>query len=255
MAPVLRLFKYVTLAIVTPIGFWKYLKDLIRFRTLSTKACRSFPLRLRDQIPHLSDRTNTTGFDRHYIYHTAWAARVLAQTKPVEHVDIASSLYFVTTASAFVPIRFYDYRPANLELTNVSSDRADLLALPFADNAIASLSCMHVIEHVGLGRYGDALNPLGDLQAIAELKRVLAVEGTLLFVVPVGKPRVCFNAHRIYSFEMVRTAFADFELVQFSLIPDHGNHKGLIVNANPALVADQTYGCGCFWFRKANRDT
>ena len=113
-------------------------------------------LRLRDQLPHLDDRTNTTGFDRHYIYHTAWSARVLAQTKPSEHVDIASSLYFVTTASAFVPIRFYDYRPADLDISNVSSDRADLLALPFADNSIESLSCMHVVEHVGLGRYGAA---------------------------------------------------------------------------------------------------
>lgn len=246
--------KYARLALLKPVKFSRYLCDLIRFRFLSAKANRSMALRLRDQLPHVDDRTRTTGFDRHYIYHTAWAARILAQTKPVEHVDIASSLYFVTSTSAFVPIRFYDYRPADLDLSNVSSDRADLLALPFADNSIESLSCMHVVEHVGLGRYGDELAPTGDLQAMAELQRVLAAGGDLLFVVPVGKPRVCFNAHRIYSYEMVRDAFSALEIVQFALIPDDGNRQGLIVDADPSLVADQTYGCGCFWFKKALRD-
>jgi hypothetical protein len=59
---------------------------------------------------------------------------------------------------------------------------------------------MHVIEHIGLGRYGEALDPDGDLKAIRELVRVLAAGGNLLVVVPVGRPRIQFNAHRIYDY-------------------------------------------------------
>lgn len=132
-----------------------------------------------DRYPCLNDRTDATGFDRHYVYHTAWASRVLAESRPKEHIDISSSLYFVAIASAFVPIRFFDYRPADLHLTNLTSEPADLLSLPFKGGSVDSLSCMHVVEHVGLGRYGDPLDPDGDLKAISELKRVLARGGVL----------------------------------------------------------------------------
>jgi len=47
---------------------------------------------------------------------------------------------------------------------------------------------MNVVEHVGLGRYGEPLDPEGDIKAMRELRRVLAPGGSLLFVVPVGRP-------------------------------------------------------------------
>jgi SAM-dependent methyltransferase len=196
----------------------------------------------------LHDNTTTTVFDRHYVYHTAWAARIVRQLCPTTHTDIGSSLYFVGNVSAFVPVAFYDYRPADLRLAGLDSKHADLLSLPFEDCSLTSVSCMHVVEHVGLGRYGDPLDPQGDVRSMAELQRVVAPAGSLLFVVPVGRPRVCFNAHRIYSFEMIRDAFPELELIEFSLVPDDPA-EGLIVNADPALVANQSYGCGCFWFR------
>ena len=110
---------------------------------------------------------------------------------------------------------------------------------------------MHVIEHVGLGRYGEPLDPDGDLKAIAELRRVLSPGGNLLFVVPVGKPRVQFNAHRIYAFDQVREAFQDLELVEFALVPDRRNGTALIPSATKEHADAQRYGCGCFWFRRA----
>ena len=54
--------------------------------------------------------------------------------------------------SAFIPVEFYDYRPAELSLSGLEFKHADLTHLPFADNSVESLSCMHVIEHIGLGR-------------------------------------------------------------------------------------------------------
>jgi len=225
-----------------------FLADYFRFRKMSRNG--RFTLCWRDRYPCLDGKTALTRFDRHYIYHPAWAARVLAVTRPSSHVDISSSLRFCTLVSAFVPVRFFDYRPAALALSNLTSERADICALPFADQSIPSLSCMHVVEHVGLGRYGDPLDPEGDLKAMRELQRVLAPGGDLLFVVPVGKPRVMYNAHRIYSYSQVREYFAGLELREFALIPDDRHDEGLIRNASPEMADAQEYGCGCFWFRR-----
>ena len=202
----------------------------------------------KDIYPCLNDNTATTGFDAHYVFHTAWAARILAESKPEKHVDIGSSLYFVTNVSAFVPFEFYDYRPANLGLSNLTSGEANLLELPFADNSIASLSCMHVVEHIGLERYGDPFDPQGDLKAMSELSRVLKQQGQLLFVVPVGhRSRIQYNAHRIYTFKSIIDTFSNLSLEKFSLITDDG---GFIDNASEQESDLQKYGCGCFWFKK-----
>ena len=111
---------------------------------------------------------------------------------------------------------------------------------------------MHVVEHVGLGRYGDPLDPDGDLKAMAELKRVLAPGGNLLFVVPIGgAPKIMFNAHRIYSYQQVLDCFTGLELKEFALVPDNSADGGLIANATREMSDAQNYGCGCFLF--ANR--
>ena len=226
------------------IRFFEYLTEFLKFRR-ENKNRQS--VHLRDAYPCLNDKLSFTPFDQHYTYHPAWAARIIAQTKPVEHIDISSILNFSTLISAFVPVKFYDYRPVHLNLSNYQSEFADLKNLFFENNSISSLSCMHTVEHIGLGRYGDQLDPDGDIKAISELKRVLKTGGDLLFVTPVGKPRVEFNAHRIYSFEQIIEYFSPLILKEFSLIPDTG---GLIINADPALVRYQNYACGCFWFKK-----
>jgi SAM-dependent methyltransferase len=143
------------------------------------------------------DATEITPFDAHYIYHPAWAARILKDMAPAKHIDISGTLHFCSILSAFNPVEFYDFRTAPLHLSQLKCGSTDLIALHFSTGSVQSLSCMHTVEHVGLGRYGDPIDPDGDLKAIRELKRVLAPGGNLLFVVPVGKPSVVFNAHRI----------------------------------------------------------
>ncbi len=223
--------------------------DFKNFKALAIRSKERFSVDVSDVYPCLEDRTESTNFDTHYIYHPAWAARVLAKTKPDKHVDISSTLTFVTLVSAFIKTEFYDYRPAHLKLNNLTSGPADLLKLPFSDASIDSLSCMHVVEHVGLGRYGDPLDYDGDLKAIQELTRVCAKGGNLIFVVPIGAPRIMFNAHRIYSYKQIVSLFPSFELKEFSLVPD-GKDGGIIINASEEQSNAQTYGCGCFWFVK-----
>ncbi len=200
-----------------------------------------------NRFPFFNDNTGITPFDTHYIYHPAWAARVIKEINPAKHIDISSTLHFCTTLSAFIPTEFYDYRPAELTLSNLKSSSADLTNLFFESDSVESISCMHTIEHIGLGRYGDPLDPESDFRAIAELQRVTKIKGHLLLVTPLGKPTIQFNAHRIYSFNLIHDLFTDFDLKNFSLITDEGL---FIENANPNLVKDQKYGCGCFWYIK-----
>jgi len=209
-----------------------------------------FMIKKSDLAPYLLDNTATTEIEPHYTYHPAWAARILAKTKPKLHIDFSSYLQFSTIVSAFIPVQFYDYRPAYLKLENLETKKGDLLAMPFADNSVESLSCMHTVEHVGLGRYGDPIDPEGDLKAIKELKRVLAHGGTLLFVVPMGRARLLFNANRVYSYDQIMNYFSDFILKEFSLIPDNAREIGMIKNAPKELTDKQENGCGCFWFEK-----
>ena len=223
------------------------LGDYLAFRGKDARP--RFRISLRDLYPQPFDRTLQTGFDRHYVYHTSWAARVLAETKPRKHVDVSSSLYFGGIVSAFVPVEFYDYRPADLALDGFDSRAGNLMELPFEDASVDSLSCMHTVEHVGLGRYGDPIDPDGDLKAAKELARVLAEGGTLLFVVPMGETaRIAFNAHRVYSYDAVLALFPGLVLEEFALIPERAG--SIVRHADLSLLAGESYACGCFRFTK-----
>jgi SAM-dependent methyltransferase len=225
-----------------------FLKNFFRYRK-NVKEKEGKPL-FRDIQPFVNDKTQKTPFDTHYIYHTAWAVRKVKQIAPPKHIDISSTLYFCTTLSAFIPTEFYDFRPAQLQLSGLVSKQADLTRLSFETGSIGSLSCMHTVEHIGLGRYGDPIQPGGDIIAMKELQRVLKKGGHLLFVTPVGKPKIVFNGHRVYSYEQIIQVFDELTLVEFSLIPDNAIEQGMIEQASPELVQTQHYGCGCFWFQK-----
>jgi len=189
-------------------------------------------------------------YDRHYLYHMAWAMKVLGEIKPEQHTDISSFLYFPVMLAGFIQVKYYEYRPADLFVENLECKHADLKSLPFEDNSISSLSCMHTVEHIGLGRYGDEIDPSGDTTSMNELERILAPGGDLLFVVPVGKPRIQFNAHRIYSYNMIVEQFKNLNLLQFGLISMIDQHSGIKYNVSAEEVDKEVMGCGCFWFRK-----
>lgn len=229
---------------------WKrFQADFKSFAALNKKNDR-FPCRWEDRYPCLDDATANTPVDRHYVLHPVWALRVLLQIKPALHVDIASTLRFVAQLSCLMPVKHYDYRPPLLRIANLECGQVDLTRLSFADDSIGSLSCMHTVEHIGLGRYGDPLDSDGDIKAAGELARVLAPGGSLLFVVPVGRSRIAFNAHRIYSYQQVLDLFPSLQLKQYALIPDSHESGDILEGASPELTDSQSHGCGCFWFTK-----
>jgi SAM-dependent methyltransferase len=200
-----------------------------------------------DTYPCLLDRLPTTPYDPHYFHQAVWAAERIIRTQPNEHVDVGSEVNFVGLLSVSVPVVFVDIRPFAVDLPNLTPIAGDLgRALPFDAGSVHSLSCLHVAEHVGLGRYGDALAADGTARACAELARVLAPGGNLFFSLPVGRPRVSFNAHRIHTARQIFAYFEPLDLVEFSCV---GDDYRLELNSDPDAAAELDYGCGLFWFR------
>lgn len=203
--------------------------------------------RPRDAHPQLHDRTAGHALDAHYFYVAAWAMRGIVAAAPSRHVDIASQPVFSGILSAVLPVTFLDYRPLAARLERLECVAGDILALPFSDGSLESVSCLHVAEHIGLGRYGDPLDPNGTRKAATELARVVAPGGNLYFAVPVGRPRLCFNAHRIHAAETIREYFPELELTEFSALLDDGIFHQ---NREPAMTRDSVYALGMFRFTR-----
>jgi hypothetical protein len=203
-----------------------------------------------DLYPCLADATLKTGFDPHYFFQAAWLARKLAASRPAVHTDVASDVGMIGVLSAFVPVEFLDIRPLDVALNGLVSRKDDLSGLALPSDSVLSLSCLHVLEHIGLGRYGDPLDPDGHVKAAGELSRVLAHGGDLYVSVPVGRERVCFNAHRVFSAATVKELFATLELQEFALVDDAGRFAP---GADAAAAEAQEYACGLFHFVKRRR--
>jgi hypothetical protein len=173
--------------------------------------------------------------------------RHLLKHTPSRHVDIASATYYLGFFAAIAPTDFIDIRPAVLHLPGVTEKEGSVLALPYDSESLPSLSCLHVVEHIGLGRYGDPIEPRGTELACAELARVLAPSGNLYVSLPVGRPRVSFNAHRVHSVAQVRAYFPDIKLVSFDAVLDDGRY---ISDCDDATASAQEYACGMFRFTR-----
>lgn len=220
----------------------RYISDWLIYSRLAG----AFP-RVIDSHPCLADRVSSTPFDPHYFFQGAWLARKIAQSVPAQHVDVSSSVMTITALSGFVDTIFVDYRPLQVSLSGLDCRAGDITNLPFETETVESLSCLHVIEHIGLGRYGDKLDPNGSHKASLELQRVLRAGGNLYLSAPVGRERVCFNAHRVFNSKLLAIMFDCMELVSFSCVDDGGNY---VENTSIQATDSDEYACGLFHFRK-----
>ncbi|HBR71544.1 MAG TPA: hypothetical protein DEA27_01895 [Candidatus Moranbacteria bacterium] len=236
--------------IVDPINFTFFIPRYVYFWIdfFSFYSNKESPkINLLDMHPVISDKTSTTRIDAQYFYQGVWAFKKIYNSKVVEHVDVGSQTNLVSFLTVFTNVKFVDIRPLEAKLDNFVSIKGSILELPFTDNSVHSLSCLHVAEHIGLGRYGDPLDPLGTEKACKELSRVLASGGDLYFSLPIGKPRLCFNAHRVHSISQIMEFFKELELLELIVIDDKG---GFVERPGVHDFDDAIYSGGLFHFRK-----
>jgi hypothetical protein len=137
-------------------------------------------------------------------------------------VDLGSTALLVGILARSTEVISVDVRPLSVALDGLVTCAGTGVALPFRDRSIGSLSSLCVLEHIGLGRYGDQIDPQGTEKAAAELQRVLAPGGDLYLSVPIEKEsRVYFNAHRALSIATVTRMMSKLDLEEAVLIRGH----------------------------------
>jgi SAM-dependent methyltransferase len=176
---------------------------------------------LRFLYPCLGDDTGATEIEPIYFYQDAWAFERIVAARPSFHVDVGSHHKYVALLSRVLPVTMVDIRPLSLRLDGLAFTPGSILSLPYRDASVPSLSSLCVIEHIGLGRYGDPLDSEGHLRAIAELKRVIAPGGDLYISLPVREGnRLYFNAHRALDETQLLPLFAPFQVVDRAYVCD-----------------------------------
>ena len=71
------------------------------------------------------------------------------------------------------------------------------------------------IEHSGMGRYGDPLDPDGDLKTMKVMHNNLKKDGLLVWGAPVGQDALVWNVHRIYGPTRLEKMFQGYEEVEW----------------------------------------
>lgn len=185
-----------------------------------------------------------------YFHQDLWAAKKIFEKDPDSHLDIASRIDgFIAHLLVFTEVEYVDVRPLESELDNLHFIQGDATEMEeFDDNSLDSVSSLNAAEHFGLGRYGEPIDPHGSMKFMQSLQRVLAPGGKLYFSVPIGKERVEFNAHRVFSPRTVLDTLDELELVSFAATID-GN---LNTSVAPDDLGDRRDGhnCGLFEFTK-----
>lgn len=202
----------------------------------------------------LTDYADTAGAARgHYYHQDLLVAGFIAKAAPARHIDIGSRIDgFVAHVASFREIEVFDIRSLDKSRhTNIIFVQKDLM--DHEDDEITdSISCLHAIEHFGLGRYGDPIDPQGHLKGVKNIVRMLKPGGTLYISFPIGfADAVHFNAHRVFhpesllSWEGVQGVL---ELQRFDWVDAVGD---IHMDARVSDAVDAVkYGCGIYTFKK-----
>lgn len=199
------------------------------------------------KYPCLTDADENSGTGRGaYFYQDLWVAQDIFKANPQKHVDIGSRIDgFVAHVAIFRSLEVMDIRPLNSDIPNVSFVQADLMqANEKIYDYCDSISCLHALEHFGLGRYGDPIDANGHIKGLQNINNILKKGGTFYFSVPMGPQRVEFNAHRVFSLTWLTDYFKDkYRVRSFSYIDDRGEGFRDVGLTSELIAAN----CGCWY--------
>ena len=207
-------------------------------------------------LPCLTDRHEEGGTARgEYFWQDLYVARKIFRADPQRHIDIGSRVDgFVAHVASYRQIEVFDIRPIAAKVPGVIFRQADLTRLDseFVE-CCDSLSCLHALEHFGLGRYGDPLDPNGHVSGLSNMANLLSTGGVFYLSVPIGRARVQFNAHRVFDpFALIKIAEQNkLSLESFAFI-DHSDvlNESIAPEHNFKSLSECNYALGIFVFRK-----
>ncbi len=241
------------------LDFQKDKKNFVKLLA-SDHAQNKLPWRLGDDYPIMNEKKATNGnAGGHYFHQDLLVAQQIFLKKPKRHLDVASRMEgFVTHVASYRKIEVMDIRPQTRPIPNVIFIKRDLMLpiKPQEKEKFDSISCLHALEHFGLGRYGDDIDPWGHKKGMANMVALLKKKGILYFSTPFGERRIMYNAHRVFDMNYLLTWFAEVNLkvIEFSYIDDHDNlHinqplKKTLIDKNYGV---KNYGCAIFQLQKA----
>jgi len=202
--------------------------------------------------PCLLDRTEKGGeISGHYFHQDYLIAKRIFEKNPHKHVDIGSRIDgFIAHVATFRKVEVFDIRNICSPIDNIVFNQLDLTGdVSRYYHYTDSLSSLHVIEHIGLGRYGDNIDINGHIRALDNIYKILKKDGICYISTPIGPQRIEFDAHRVFSMEYLLNLFKDkFKLLSFSFVDDKGDLY-INVDLNEKNVENNfgcTYGCGIF---------
>ncbi len=245
-------FRHPRLALRKIAALRKFVKESEEFKEMSGS---SKPTRF-SLVPILGEKSaQSATLTYHYFFQDLWMAKEIYSRKPCRLIDVGSRVDgFVAHVACFREIEILDIRPLDQHIPNVIFHQVDVTggAGRFRQSADA-VSCLHVLEHFGLGRYGDELDPLGYLKGFETLFEILSDAGLLFFSTIIGEDSVMFNAHRIFSLRTLLTMFEGrFEVLKFAVVTDSNTLLPCIHLTEDVIAsnAGQRFGCGMFVLRK-----
>ncbi|HEY5118610.1 MAG TPA: DUF268 domain-containing protein [Anaerolineales bacterium] len=233
----------------------QYFRDEEILKRQQRQSAIVFPFgRLR---PFLNEKYMESGVaSGHYFHQDLLVARRIFQCRPARHVDVGSRIDgFVAHVASFRRIDVLDVRPLNSLIPNVQFIQCDVMgSIPalFLE-CCDSLSCLHTLEHFGLGRYGDRIQFDGYLTGLDNLQKILAPGGILYLSVPIGVQRIEYNAQRVFSTSYLWQILSKrFKIIGFSFVDDAGDLQENVSVDEQAIGENfhSRFGCGIFELMK-----
>ncbi len=234
-------------------GLYWFISDYRKFNA-QNKLNLEFPI--TKLFPIIHDKFDSSGIlSGHYFHQDLHIAQEIFHQNPVKHVDIGSRTDgFVAHVASFREIEVFDIRPLESTVTNVKFIQSDFTNIdPNLENYTDSISCLHAIEHFGLGRYNDTLDKDGHLKGLNAIYKTLKKEGIFYFSTPIGNQRIEFNAHRVFGIKYLLDLFENkYKILSFSYVDDKGDlYKNVeLTNTMISQNLDCNYGCGIFILKK-----
>lgn len=198
--------------------------------------------------PCLNDRYAECGTAKgDYFHQDLWVAQRVFAHSPQRHIDVGSRIDgFVAHVAAFRSIEVLDIRPLTSTVPNITFRQVDF-SRPLDESYYSccdSVSCLHAMEHFGLGRYGDPVDSTAWRRGVENLRLMLKPGGKLYFSVPMGPQRVEFDAHRVFATRFLIDLFSPhYTIDRFSYVDDAGD---LHANVSLDSMAEVNANFGCY---------